>query len=435
MHAVVTEIFADRTTREGCQELHGCGVGGGCRNDHRIFQRPVFFQHLDKLGNGGALLADGDIDAIELGLLIRPLIDRLLVEDGVKRHRRLARLAVADDQLALSAPDRDERVNGLEAGLHRLMNGAAGNDPGRLDVNALALAGDNRSLAIDRIAERVNHAAKQPLADRHVNDGTGALHRIAFADLAVSPEDHAADIVAFKIERHALDAAGKFHHLAGLDVIQAIDARDAIANRQHATDLGNLGGLAEIADLFFEDGSDFSGANVHQRTSFNAILSCDNLVLREVSIMRLPTLTVSPPIRDGSILVLRVTSLPSAWLMATLRALARASFNGSAKTTSATVVPRFCASRARNDAMALSTIKRRRLRARSLRKFPASAPMPNLGRSACRAASCASLEKSGDVTSLCRSLLSCRARANISSSPSVASLAWADSASSNRARA
>src|SRR3712207_8746902 len=44
----------------------------------------------------------------------------LVVDDRVDRDRRLARLAVADDQLALAAADRDHRVDGLQAGLHRL---------------------------------------------------------------------------------------------------------------------------------------------------------------------------------------------------------------------------------------------------------------------------------------------------------------------------
>ena len=35
------------------------------------------------------------------------------------RHGGLAGLAVADDQLALAATNRDQRVDRLEAGLHR----------------------------------------------------------------------------------------------------------------------------------------------------------------------------------------------------------------------------------------------------------------------------------------------------------------------------
>ena len=61
---------------------------------------------------GRLLLADRDVDALNAG--------GLLVDDRVDRHRGLAGLAVADDQLALAAADRDHRVDRLVAGLHRL---------------------------------------------------------------------------------------------------------------------------------------------------------------------------------------------------------------------------------------------------------------------------------------------------------------------------
>jgi hypothetical protein len=46
----------------------------------------------------------------------------LLVEDRVECHGGLAGLAVADDQLALAAADRDHGVDGLEAGGHGLVH-------------------------------------------------------------------------------------------------------------------------------------------------------------------------------------------------------------------------------------------------------------------------------------------------------------------------
>ena len=46
----------------------------------------------------------------------------LLVDDRVDGDRRLAGLAVTDDQLALAAADRDHRVDGLDAGHDRLVD-------------------------------------------------------------------------------------------------------------------------------------------------------------------------------------------------------------------------------------------------------------------------------------------------------------------------
>ena len=135
--------------------------------------------------------------------------------------------------------------------------------PGALTSTRRACVGLDRPLAVDRIAERVDDAAEQALADRHFDDGAGALDGLAFLDLAVGAEDHDADIVAFEIERHAAHAALELDHLAGLDIVEAIDAGDAVADRQHLADFGDLRFLAEILDLIFEDCGNFRGADVH----------------------------------------------------------------------------------------------------------------------------------------------------------------------------
>src|SRR6266851_6052894 len=119
------------------------------------------------------------------------------------------------------------------------------------------------ALAVDRIAEAVDHAAEQPLADRYVDDRAGALDDVAFADGAVFAEDHDADIVALEVERHALDAARELDHLAGLDAVEAVDAGDAVTDREDLADLGHFGFGAEIRDLLLENGRDFGGTDIH----------------------------------------------------------------------------------------------------------------------------------------------------------------------------
>ena len=47
------------------------GRGGG--DDDGVFQRAVVLERLDDLGDGRALLADGDVDAVELAALVGAL--------------------------------------------------------------------------------------------------------------------------------------------------------------------------------------------------------------------------------------------------------------------------------------------------------------------------------------------------------------------------
>jgi hypothetical protein len=71
--------------------------------------------------------------------------------------------------------------------------------------------------------------------------------------VAVGAEDHDADIVRLEVQRHALDAAVELDHLAGLDVVEPVDAGDAVADAEHGADLADLGVGAEACDLLLDD--------------------------------------------------------------------------------------------------------------------------------------------------------------------------------------
>ena len=251
VHAVVAEIFAHGAAGKRREKLHGGGIGRGCRNDDRIVERAVLLQHFGELHHGRAFLADGHVDTIELDLLVARRVERLLIENGVERDRGLPGLPIADDQLTLAATDRNERVNGLQPGGHRLVHGSARDNARRFDVHASALFRIDRPLAVDRVAERVDDAAEQSLANRSVDDSARAFDGLPFLDLTVLAEDHDADVVDLEVERHSAHAVLEFHHLAGLNIIEAIDASDAVTDGENLADLRDLGLLAEVLDLLF----------------------------------------------------------------------------------------------------------------------------------------------------------------------------------------
>src|SRR5262252_1631161 len=340
MHAVIAEILAHRATGKRRQELHRRRIGSRRRHDDGIVERTLLLQHLDELRHRRALLPDRHIDAIELDLLVAAGVERFLVEDGVERNGGLAGLAVPDDQFALPAADRDQRIDRLEPGRHRLMHRFARNDAGRLDVHPLARARD-RPLVVDRIAERIDHPAKQALADRHVHNRAGPLDGLALDDLAILAEDHDTDIVGFQIERHPADAILKLDHLAGLHIVEPVDARDAIAHRQDLADLRDFRLLAEILDLLLEDRRDFCRPDIHQPTSFIACLSALSLVRKELSTMRLPSFTTSPPMIEGSTLTSILTSLPVTALSA-LRISSRCACESGSATVTYPVTSPLC---------------------------------------------------------------------------------------------
>jgi hypothetical protein len=234
VHAVVAEVLAHGAAGHRREILQRRGIRSGGRDDDRILRSaPLSSSVFTSLRDSRALLADDDVHAIELLALRRvPVVRFALIDHGVERDGGLAGLAVADDQLALAAADRDQRVDRLDARLHRLVHRLARNDARRLHVHGGALLGLDRALAVDRVAERVDHAAEQTLADRHVDDLAEALNSVAFFQAAVFAEDDDADVVAFEVEGHALHAARKLDHFTGLNVLEAIDAGDTVADRQ-----------------------------------------------------------------------------------------------------------------------------------------------------------------------------------------------------------
>ena len=183
VHAVVAEPLAHRAAGEGRQELQRRRLGGGGGDNDGVIERAALLERVDDLRHGRALLTDGDVDAVELGRLVAGGVNLLLVQDGVDRHGGLAGLAVADDQLALAATDRGQAVDALQPRVHRLVHRLARDDAGRLHVHAAAL-GDigQRALAVDRLAQRIDHAAQQALADRNVDDLGQAADFVALAD-------------------------------------------------------------------------------------------------------------------------------------------------------------------------------------------------------------------------------------------------------------
>src|SRR5450432_2267688 len=433
VHAVVAEIFAHGAAGKRRQELHRRRIGRGGGDDNGIIERALLFEHLDELRHGGALLPDRDIDAIELDLLVGLRVERLLIEDGVERDRGLAGLAVADDQFALATADRDQGIDRLQPGRHRLVDRFARNDAGRLDVDAHPFVGFDRALAVDRITELIDDAAEQALADGGVDDGAGALDGLAFLDLAVGAENHDADVVGLKVQRHAAGAVLELDHLAGLDVVEAVDAGNAVADGQHLSDFGNLSLLAEILDLVLEDRGNFRGADVHQPASFIACLIELSLVRSELSTMRLPSLTTRPPMIEGSIFTLSATSLPVTDFSAVLRASRFLSLSASATVTSAVASPLNLATSARNARITSLTTNRRRLAVRTFRKLAAMPDMPAWLSTAASAFDCESAEKTGLRTRRFKSALSASMASNRSRSARTASIDFSSRANSNKA--
>jgi len=105
MLAVVSEVLTNGAAGIGSQELEGCSLGGGGGNNDGVLEGVVILEHLDDVGDGGSLLTDGDVDAVQLLGLISVAVTEggLLVDDGVNSNSGLAGLSVTNDEFSLAS--------------------------------------------------------------------------------------------------------------------------------------------------------------------------------------------------------------------------------------------------------------------------------------------------------------------------------------------
>ena len=185
--------------------MNGAGSDGAGQHDHRVLHGPVALEGGHRLGHRRFLLADGHVDALHA--------QAALVEDGVDGHGGLARLAVTDDQLALTPPDGGHGVDGLDAGLEGLGDGLALHDAGRLDLEPAGLVGGNGALAVEWLAQSVDHPAQQGVAHPHRQDPPGRLDQLLLLEPGVVAQDDGADGVLVEVEGQAFGAVGELEDL------------------------------------------------------------------------------------------------------------------------------------------------------------------------------------------------------------------------------
>ena len=180
------------------------------------------------------------------------LVEASLADDRVDRDRRFAGRAVANDQLALAATDRDHRVDRHDAGLDRLANAPSLDDAGRDFFDRIKSVCLDRPFVIDRLTESVYDAPEKRFADRDLQKPAGRLHFISFRNLRRIAEQNDADLRFLEIEREAEVATRKLDHLVQHHLAQALDPGDAIAGFADHADVAFGGRGFESRDLCFD---------------------------------------------------------------------------------------------------------------------------------------------------------------------------------------
>ena len=220
------------------------------RDDDRVLHRAVLLELAHDVRDRRVLLPDRDVDALKVAAL--------LIDDRVDRDRGLAGLAVADDELALPAADRHHRVDRLQPRLHGLAHGLAVDDAGRhlLDRRGPSFVSIGPLPSIGRPSESTTRPSSA-FADRHLEDASRRLDRVALGDVLVVAEHDGADGVLLEVEREPEAVARELDHLAVLHVREPVDAADAVGQRDDRADVARFGLRLEALDPLLDQLADF----------------------------------------------------------------------------------------------------------------------------------------------------------------------------------
>src|SRR6185503_9197700 len=120
---------------------------------------------------------------------------------------------------------------------------------------------------VEWIAERVDDTAEKRLADRDARDLPCSSDGLPLLDVLPLAEERGADVVLFEVEGEADDAVLELEHLQRNSVLEAVGARDAVADLQDGADLREIGLDVVVLDPVLQDRGDFFWTQFHCASS------------------------------------------------------------------------------------------------------------------------------------------------------------------------
>ena len=134
--------------------------------------------------------------------------------------------------------------------------------------------GASRSISLncfDAIGPLPSIGWPSALTTRPISASPTGTEMMRLVRLTVSPsriagvvaEEHRADAFFFEVQRDAEHAVRELEHLAGHRLLDAVHARDAVADRDDGADFGDVDVDGIAADLVADDSGDLFGFDVH----------------------------------------------------------------------------------------------------------------------------------------------------------------------------
>ncbi len=244
--SLVHEILCQGSRRIGRDVLNGCCFTGGGRHDGGVFHGTVLLQVLHERRHGGLFLADGHVNTNAVLVF--------LVNDGVHGNGGFSRLPVADDELTLATANGEHGIDGQNTGLHGFADGLSVNDTRRRLLNGTIVICDDAAVAVDGLAQGIDHTAQEAVTHRNTGAFTGSDAPAAFYDIAFIIKKDDTHAIPGNVLHHALHAVVKQDHLTIHGMIQAVHLHNAVTHGDDKADFPFLRLQIEVGNGIPQDG-------------------------------------------------------------------------------------------------------------------------------------------------------------------------------------
>src|SRR5262249_19152285 len=139
-----------------------------------------------------------------------------------------------------------------DACLHWLSDRTALDDAGRNFFDWVGDVGFDRTPPVHRIAQRVNNASQQTLANRHLQQFSSGPDFVPLFELGVVSEDHDADFGFIEVQRQPGDSLAKVDHLVEHRIIEAFNSGHAVTDLTNDPDVLFYCSQPGFVDLSFD---------------------------------------------------------------------------------------------------------------------------------------------------------------------------------------
>ena len=191
-----------------------------------------------------------------------------LIDDGINGYGRFTSLAVANNQFALTASHRHHGINRFQARLNRLTDALTRNHARSHFFNNVRQFGIDWTFAVNWLPQRIDHASNQFRSHGHFQNASRAFDGITLRNMFIAPQDHGANGIAFQIQRQAksglaIRCHGKLQHLALHGIGEAMNANNAISDRDYCALVANFGANAQPFNTAFDKFRNFGWIELH----------------------------------------------------------------------------------------------------------------------------------------------------------------------------